>query len=156
MAQESLYLDTSVPSAYYDERVMWRLDYTRQWWRKELPKYEVFIYAVVVAEMRRTEAPKNRNNLLELVKGLNELEITSDIEDIAEGYINQKVIPQKYFLDALHIALASFYKIDFLITWNCEHLAEAHRRKRIRLYNTSAGLFVPELVTPMELLEGGE
>lgn len=43
-----------------------------------------------------------------------------------------------------------------MITWNCEHLAEAHRRRRIRLFNTYAGLFVSEIVTPMELVVGGE
>ncbi len=100
MKKESLYLDTSVSSAYYDEREMWRLEYTREWWRNEIPK--------------------------------------------------------SYFPDALHISFASFYKIDFLITWNCKHLADAHRRKRVRLFNASAGLFVPEIVTPMELVKEGE
>ena len=84
------------------------------------------------------------------------IKLISKIEEIANGYVNQKVIPRSHFPDALHIALASFYKIDFLITWNCEHLAEAHRRRRVRLFNTSAGLFVPEIMTPMELVGGGE
>lgn len=90
------------------------------------------------------------------MKGFSEIKLISKIEEIANGYVNQKVIPRSHFPDALHIALASFYKIDFLITWNCEHLAEAHRRRRVRLFNTSAGLFVPEIMTPMELVGGGE
>ncbi len=154
MKKESLYLDTSVPSAYYDDRVRWRLECTREWWKDELPKYDVFVSEVVIAEIRRTEELRKRGELLELVKEFGELELSPEIEEIAKGYINQMVIPQAHFPDALHIALASFHKIDFLITWNCEHLAEAHRRKRVRLFNTSAGLFVPEIVTPMELIEG--
>ncbi|MBU1261573.1 type II toxin-antitoxin system VapC family toxin [bacterium] len=156
MKKESLYLDTSVPSAYYDERVKWRLEYTRQWWGDELHKYDVFISEVVIAEISGTENIRRRNELLELVKKFSELKLSPEIEEIAKGYVNQKVIPQSHFPDALHIAIASFHKIDFLITWNCEHLAEAHRRKRVRLFNTSAGLFVPEIVTPMELVEEGE
>lgn len=156
MKKETLYLDTSVPSAYYDERVKWRLEHTRQWWEDELPKYDVFISEVVLTEIRGTENPIRRNELLELVKGFSEIKLISKIEEIANGYVNQKVIPRSHFPDALHIALASFYKIDFLITWNCEHLAEAHRRRRVRLFNTSAGLFVPEIMTPMELVGGGE
>jgi len=156
MKKESLYIDTSVPSAYYDERVKWRLEYTRQWWRDELPKYDVFISEVVIAEIKGTEESKRKIELLELVKEFGELKLSPEIEEIAKGYVNQKVITQAHFPDALHIALASFYKIDFLITWNCEHLAEAHRRRKVRLFNTSAGLFVPEIVTPMELVEGGE
>ncbi len=156
MKKETIYLDTSVPSAYYDERVMWRLEYTRQWWKEELPKYDVFISEVVIVEIKKTEQPKRRTELLELVKEFGELKLSSEIEEIAKGYVNQGVIPQTYFPDALHIAITSFHKIDFLITWNCEHLAEAHRRRKIRLFNTSAGLFVPEIVTPMELIGGGE
>lgn len=156
MKKETLYLDTSVPSAYYDERVSWRFEYTKQWWKGELPKYDVFISEVVIAEIRGTEEPRRRIELLELVKEFSELKLSPEIEEIAKGYVNQGVVPQAHFPDALHIALASFHKIDFLITWNCEHLAEAHRRRRVRLFNTSAGLFVPEIVTPMELVEGGE
>lgn len=156
MKKETLYLDTSVPSAYYDDRVMWRLEYTRQWWKDELHKYDVFISEIVIAEMRGTEDPKRRNELLELVKEFSEFKLSSEIEEIAGGYVNQGVVPQSHFPDALHIALASFHKIDFLITWNCEHLAEAHRCRRVRLFNTSAGLFVPEIVTPMELVGGKE
>ena len=156
MKKETIYLDTSVPSAYYDERVKWRLENTRQWWEDELPKYDVFISEVVLTEIRGTENPIRKNELLELVKGFSELKLSLEIEEIAKGYANQKVIPQSYFPDALHIAIASFYKIDFLITWNCEHLAEAHRRRKVRLFNASAGLFVPEIMTPMELVGGGE
>ncbi|MFH1824275.1 MAG: type II toxin-antitoxin system VapC family toxin [Candidatus Firestonebacteria bacterium] len=156
MKKETLYLDTSISSAYYDERVKWRLEYTREWWRDELPKYDVFISEVVIAEIKGTEESRRRTELLELVREFGELKLSPEIEEIAKGYVNQRVIPQTHFLDALHIALASFHKIDFLITWNCEHLAEAHRRRRIRLFNASAGLFVPEIVTPMEFVEGGE
>lgn len=152
----SVYLDTSVPSAYYDDRVQWRLEFTREWWKCELPKYAVFISEVVIAEIRRTEEAMRKKELLELVKEFNELVLSPEIEEIAKGYIEQGVIPQAHFPDALHVALTSFHKIDFLTTWNCEHLAQAYRRRKIRLFNTSAGLFVPEIITPMELVGGGE
>ena len=54
--------------------------------------------------------------------------------------------------DALHLALASYYKCDFLLTWNCRHLANANKFDHIRRINTLLGLFVPSLVTPLELL----
>lgn len=56
--------------------------------------------------------------------------------------------------DALHLALASFYRCDFLVTWNCKHLANANKFGHIRRVNNDLGLFVPLLVTPMELMEG--
>ncbi len=54
--------------------------------------------------------------------------------------------------DALHLAMASYYKCDFLLTWNCRHLANANKFDHIRRINTLLGLFVPALVTPLELL----
>jgi hypothetical protein len=56
--------------------------------------------------------------------------------------------------DALHLALAYSHKCDFLVTWNCEHLANANKFGHIRRVNTMLGLFVPSLVTPMELFGG--
>ena len=157
---ETVYLDSSVPSAYYDERVLWRMEYTQKWWQYELIKYDVFISSITILEITNTQNEKLRVDLLSLVADFPLLEISKEIEQIANGYLSQKIIPKSSSPDALHIAIASYYKVDFLVTWNCTHLAEGHRRKQIKLFNTSAGLYNPEIVTPMELdkqaIEGGE
>ena len=57
--------------------------------------------------------------------------------------------------DALHVAVASFHKIDYLVTWNFGHLANVRRQARIRLFNTAAGFFVPMIVTPEFLVSEG-
>ena len=54
--------------------------------------------------------------------------------------------------DALHLALASFHRCDFLVTWNCRHLAKANKFGHVRCVNTLLGIHVPALVTPLELL----
>jgi len=149
--KETLYLDSSVPSAYFDERVLWRMKETQEWWHNELPQYESFISSVVILEINNTRNEKRREQLLNLVAHFPQSALLTEIEQIAKGYLSQKIIPQSSSPDALHIAIASFYKIDFLVTWNCKHLAEGHRRKQIKLFNTSAGLYVPEIVTPIEL-----
>ena len=63
-------------------------------------------------------------------------------------------MPSQAMGDAAHLALASFYKCDFLVTWNCQHLANANKFDHIRRINSLLGLFLPILVTPLELLEG--
>jgi len=151
MEKETIYLDSSVPSAYFDTRVLWRMEETQIWWHNELPKYEVFISPTVIFEISSTRNETRREELLSLILNFQRCSLSSEIEEIAEGYLKQKIIPQSAALDATHIAIASFYKMDFLVTWNCKHLAEGHRRKRIKLFNTSAGLYVPEIVTPIEL-----
>ena len=62
------------------------------------------------------------------------------------------LMPAEYGGDALHLAYASYYKVDFLMTWNCDHLANANKRQHIRVINGRLGLHVPEIVTPMELV----
>jgi hypothetical protein len=68
------------------------------------------------------------------------------------GYDKHKIMPKDPFGDALHLALASYHGCDFLVTWNCQHLANARKFGHFRRVNGMLGLFVPELVTPMELL----
>jgi hypothetical protein len=76
------------------------------------------------------------------------------VAEIVEAYIRHKVMPGDPLGDALHLALASYHKCDFLLTWNCRHLANANKFGHIRRINTVLGLFVPMLVTPLELLGG--
>ncbi len=74
-----------------------------------------------------------------------------EIADIIDTYIDNHLMPRQRLGDALHLALASFHKCDFLLTWYCNHLANANKFEHIRIINTRLGLFVPALVTPMEL-----
>ena len=62
-------------------------------------------------------------------------------------------MPKERLGDALHLALASYHKCDFLLTWNCRHIANANKFAHIRTINSRLGLFVPTLVTPMGLFE---
>ena len=76
------------------------------------------------------------------------------IGEIVQTYIRHKVMPADPGGDALHLALASFHRCDFLVTWNCRHLANANKFGHVRRVNVLMGLFVPALVTPLELLGG--
>jgi hypothetical protein len=74
------------------------------------------------------------------------------ILEVVQAYIRHKVMPADPGGDALHLAFASYFKCDFLVTWNCQHLANANKFGHIRRVNTMLGLFMPTLVTPLELL----
>jgi len=78
--------------------------------------------------------------------------VTQEIVEIVQTYIQHHVMPQDPVGDALHLALASYHKCDFLLTWNCRHLANANKFGHIRRVNALMGLYVPALVTPLELL----
>ena len=87
-----------------------------------------------------------------LVADLPLLPIEPAVAEIATAYIRHKLMPADPAGDALHLALASYHKCDFLLTWNCQHLANANKFGHIRRINTLLGLFVPTLATPLELL----
>ena len=89
---------------------------------------------------------------LAMVSGLQLLAIVPAIADIVEAYIQHRLMPADPTGDALHLAMASYHKCDFLVTWNCRHLANANKFGHLRRINTLLGLFVPALVTPLELL----
>lgn len=145
--KQSLYLETSVVGAYLDNGEPFRRDLTIRWWEHELPEYRAVVSPLVARELERTPEP-HRTGYLKLIKPLEQVELTDEASILAEGYISRGIFHRKFIADALHVALASFHKIDYLVTWNFGHLANVRRQARIRLFNTAAGFFVPMIVTP--------
>jgi len=93
-----------------------------------------------------------RKEALNLATSLPAIAPDDEIGRIVEVYIERKVMPRNPLGDALHLALASFHKFDYLLTWNCEHLANANKMGHIRRINTLLGLYVPMLIKPLELM----
>ena len=88
-----------------------------------------------------------------MVRPLERLDYTLEVAEIADVYIWHKLMPAEAMGDADHLALASFYNCDMLVTWNCRHLANANKTGHIRRVNALLGLRTPMLVTPLELSE---
>jgi predicted nucleic acid-binding protein len=105
----------------------------------------------VYAEMAQTPEPK-RQMCIAFLDVLAVLPIEAEIASIVEAYIIHKIMPNNGLGDALHLAIASYYECDFLLTWNCKHLANANKFKHIERINVMLDLFVPKLITPLELL----
>jgi predicted nucleic acid-binding protein len=98
----------------------------------------------------------NKEQILNLVADIPFLSINTEIHDMVETYIRRKLMPADIMGDALHLATASFHGCDFLLTWSCKHLANANKFSHIRRLNTLLGLYVPALITPVELLSWEE
>ena len=145
--KQSLYLETSVVGAYLDNGEPFRRDLTIRWWEHELSEYEAFSSILVRRELERVAEP-HRKGYLKIIKSLKELEFVEEAAILAEGYISRGIFHRKFMADALHVALASIHKVDYLVTWNFGHLANVRKQARIRLFNTAAGFFVPMIVTP--------
>lgn len=129
-----------------------RREWTRTWWPQALERDELYSSPAVVEELSRGRYP-SKSDCLTLVQALPLLPIEPIIEEVVESYIRNHVMPKDPSGDALHLAIASYHRCDFLVTWNCRNLANANKFGHIRQLNTLLGLFVPTLVTPLELME---
>ena len=143
----SLYLETSVIGAYLDNGDPFRRDLTIRWFEHELPEYQVYTSLLVQREIERLEEP-HRTGYLKILKPLQQLELTDEVAILADGYISRGIFHRKFMADAIHVAMASFHKVDYLVTWNFGHLANVRKQARVRLFNTAAGFFSPAIVTP--------
>ncbi|CAN5399904.1 hypothetical protein BH20ACI2_BH20ACI2_12820 [soil metagenome] len=114
-------------------------------------QYDLFTSVAVLEELEDGEFPQ-KQEALGLMQNLRLLANTPEIDEIVETYIRRMVMPADPSGDARHLALASFHQCDFLLTWNCKHLANANKFGPIRRVNVMIGLFVPLLVTPMQIL----
>ena len=143
----SLYIETSVIGAYLDNGDPFRRDITIRWWEHELSEYDVFSSMLVQRELERIAEP-HRSGYLNLIRPLRYLELAEEVAILAEGYIERGIFHRKFIADAIHVALASFHKIDYLVTWNFGHIANVRKQARLRLFNTTAGFFSPVIITP--------
>jgi predicted nucleic acid-binding protein len=128
-----------------------RRDWTRRWFDAAVKTDRIVTSAAVLSELENGNFP-SREQAIRLLDDLELLAINHAISEIVDAYAKHKLMPKDPFGDALHLALASYHRCDFLVTWNCQHLANAKKFGHIRRVNGILGLFVPELVTPMELL----
>ena len=151
----SVYIETTVPSYYHETRsspriAAWR-DVTRQWWDRHRRRYDLYTSRFVLAEVAR--APKLKaGRARALLKGVVVLDEPPGLEDVVAYYIEQNLMPTEAGGDAVHLALASMHSMDFLLTWNSRHLANANKIQHMAVLNGRLGLHLPVITTPLTLM----
>jgi len=151
-AHNTVYVETSIPSFYFtlrtDPESIARMHWTRQWWAEYAADCTLTTSAAVIDELRKGTGERTDGRVALLANAI-VLPITEEVIRIAQVYIDRRVMPQDPEGDALHLALASYHKADFLLTWNCRHLANASKFQHIRVVNYELGLATPVLATPL-------
>ncbi len=150
MDKLKIYLDTSVFSAYYDDRVMIRQEQTKQFWPK-LNDYDKYISDIVFEELNAVTDDGLRNKLIELTNDFGTLKIDAEVEALTDQYIKKGIFPEKYRDDALHLAVATVNGIDILLSWNFEHLVKRKTRLEANLANSLNGYKSIDIIVPPEL-----
>jgi hypothetical protein len=151
-----VYIETSIPSylAAWRSRdlvVAGNQETTREWWERR-EDFDLFISVFVLDEAGAGDA-EAAGRRMQCLAGIPEIEITGEVEQIAARLLSRASLPAKAHIDALHIAVAAIGGVDYLLTWNCAHIANPALRPRIESVIRSFGYAPPIICTPQELLE---
>ena len=152
-----VYIETSVISYLTarpsnDFRAMSNQNVTLEWWELERPKFELVISEFVIAEasLGHPEAAQRR---LAALAGLVELQATQAVKALGRELVTRNALPAIAEIDALHVAIAAVNGVEYLLTWNCTHIANAHTRPKIEATCRALGYEPPIICTPQELTE---
>jgi hypothetical protein len=153
----SIYIETTVIS-YLTARLSKDLivaahqQITQEWWEVSLKYFSPYISPIVFDEISKGDIEAARLRL-EKIKDFPLLRVNQDIMQLSETYYSSLPIPEKAKADTYHLAIAAWHNIDFLVTWNCSHLANGFIIKDVKDINSKLGLKTPGICTPEELME---
>jgi predicted nucleic acid-binding protein len=153
----TVYLDATIPSFYYEDREgtvvrAWH-EITVAFWEHAAERYDLLVSDETIRELSEEDYPKEkRERCLSLVSTLTCLAMLPEIVQLAAYYVSEGAMPSHDMGDALHLAFATWYRVQYLLTWNCKHLANANKFEHIQVLNNRRRLVSPSIVTPEQLL----
>jgi hypothetical protein len=152
----TVYLETSVVSYLAsipnrDVVIAANQQITRDWWETDRTSFTLYVSQLVISEALAGDKTAAQRRFA-LIADLPALTLTDETLVLAKLLVSQKVVPSQYFEDALHIAIATSNGMDYLLTWNFKHIANARLRTGIENVCRMAGYQPPTICTPQELL----
>ena len=151
-----VYLETTIPSylTAWPSRDLVRAAHqqiTRDWWDRRRAEFDLYISQVVLRECQAGDATAAAERLKTL-QVLPLLEQTEEATRLAQALVDGVPLPERASVDALHVAIAAVHGVDYLLTWNCTHIANATLRAPIEFVCRENGYEPPAICTPDELL----
>ena len=127
-----------------------RQELTRRWWNSSREHYDLRVSQLVLDEAAAGDA-EAANERLRLLAGI-PLLASSDarIDSLAEGLVSAHLLPERARSDAHHVAIATVHRVEYLLTWNCKHIANAATLPGVYRLLTQRGYTPPLIVTPEE------
>lgn len=152
----TVYLETTIPSyltAWRSRELVMAANQeaTKAWWDTSRHAFELYISRIVIAEARAGD-PEASKRRLAIIEALPELDVSAEVEKLADELLRCAAVPEKAKTDALHIAVATVHGMDYLLTWNCIHIANATLRSKIESACRTIGYEPPIICTPPELV----
>ena len=155
VAKKKVYVETSVISNLtarpsFNLIDMARQVATRQWWDAVRPRFDIFVSVLVKDESSRGDAAAAKKRM-SILAALATIPVTPEMELLAERLLSATAVPRTSYEDAVHIAVATVSGMDYLLTWNCKHIANAATMPRINSVCRDAGYQCPVICTPEQL-----
>ena len=154
---QTVYIETTIPSylaAYPSSHPSIAADQSamHEWWQNERSRFRLYTSVFTLDEAGRGDAGAAARRM-KFLEGIPELAIPPELPLIEGDIIKLFRLPPRAHTDASHLALAVLHRMDYLLTWNCAHLANASHQKELMEYCTYHGLHVPIVCTPESLTQ---
>jgi predicted nucleic acid-binding protein len=153
---ETVYIETSI-LGYLTARpcrdlvVTANIEVTREWWDTRRSAFRLYSSQAVVKETSQGDTAI-ASQRIEIIRNLALLDLNQSVLDLAEQFLERSSLPAKADVDAIHIAVATVHGLDYLLTWNCKHIANAQIQRKLAEISLDFGYELPILCTPYELL----
>lgn len=156
MALETVYIETTIVSllvADFSRNIVTAASQqaTRDWWRRRRPEFACVTSAEVIAEASMGNAEQARKRL-EILAALPQLDVTEEARNLARAFVATGALPPNAVRDAAHLAVATAAHVDYLLTWNCRHLANAEILHPLEREAKARQWDLPHVCTPLELM----
>jgi len=154
----TIYIETSVVSYLVarpskNARIAANQETTQEWWETRRERFELYVSAVVIGEAQRGD-PAMASARIAAIRGLRLAQVTRDALSLAAALVAGAGVPKKANEDALHIAIAACSGLDYLLTWNCTHIANGVTIPLVNAICRRNGFEPPLIYTPQELMAG--
>ena len=145
-----IYLDTSIFSAYFDDRAPDRRVQTKEFWAR-IAAFEASTSELTREELEKTPDAARRTKLLKLLESLTLHPVTEEMKRLTQNYVKAGVFTPAMLNDAVHVAAAVLTRQDILLSWNFKHMVNRTRRAKVNEVNISLGLPSIEIIAPPEI-----
>ena len=154
--RETVYIETSI-LGYLTARstknliLAANIEVTKKWWESRRSAFTLYISQVVLDEVTRGDSEIAAKRL-EILHGLSLVELNRSVRILAGQFLKRSNLPLKASDDAVHIAAATVHGLNYLLTWNCNHIANAQIQRKLAEISLDLGYQLPVICTPYELL----
>lgn len=151
-----VYVETSFASfcvtARDDAASIYRRQVSEDWWDSQRSKHVLFVSEEVLEELSHPEFARH-DAALQMLSEVPVLPTTEEVRGLARILVRDKVMPQPIAGDAIHVAVATVYGMDYMLTWNVRHLANVNKAEHLTVICRRVGYVPPRILTPDLLWE---